>query len=135
LVAPGLATALRSHHPRVEEHLVPVRPGSGDIDGLRSVVGGADLVVVGTIAASLHPEQARLVDAVLATGVPAVTVALRTPFDLAAYPASRTHACTYGILPGSLSALASALFGRIAFRGRLPAAVPGLAAVGHGLMT
>jgi beta-N-acetylhexosaminidase len=135
LVAPGLATALRSHHPRVEEHLVPVRPGSGDIDGLRSVVGGADLVVVGTIAASLHPEQARLVDAVLATGVPAVTVALRTPFDLAAYPASRTHACTYGILPGSLAALASALFGRIAFRGRLPAAVPGLAAVGHGLMT
>jgi hypothetical protein len=33
-----------------------------------------------------------------------------------------------------MDALAEALFGRIRFAGRLPAAIPGLAATGHGLV-
>ena len=74
-----------------------------------------------------------LVRALLATGVPVMTVALRTPFDLAVYPASRTHVCTYGILRPTLDALADAMFGGQAFQGRLPAAIPGLCGTGHGL--
>ena len=69
----------------------------------------------------------------LATGVPTVTVALRTPFDLAAYPASPTHVCTYGDPRAELEALAAALFGETGFPGRLPAPIPGLYPVGHGL--
>ena len=75
-------------------------------------------------------------DGLLATGRPVVTVALRTPWDLAAYPAARTHVCTYSILPESMAALASALFGETAqapFPGHLPVAVEGIAARGHGV--
>ena len=133
-VTPGLAAALRRRHGDVTELVVPLRPGANDRDGARAAAASHDLVVVGTIAAALHPEQASLVEALLGTGVPVVTVALRTPFDLAAYPSAQTHACTYGILPDSLDALADALFGVNGFRGRLPAPIEGLAAAGDGLV-
>ena len=68
---------------------------------------------------------------IIATGVPTVTVALRTPFDLAGYPEATTHVCTYGRQRPSMDALAAALFGRIPFRGRLPVAIPGLYPTGH----
>ena len=51
-----------------------------------------------------------------------VTVALRTPWDLDAYPRARTHVAAYGILPPTMDALAAALVGAIPFRGRLPVA-------------
>jgi beta-N-acetylhexosaminidase len=122
-VEPGLAAALRRHHDRVDEVIAPNAPEPGEIAGFRDWAAGCDLVVVGTIAASLEPAQAALVDTILATGVPVVTVALRTPYDLAAYPSAKVHAATYGILQPSLDALADALFGEIPFRGRLPVAV------------
>ena len=126
-VPPALTAALRRRHAAVTDLVVPLRPDGNDIDGARAAAASHDLIVVGTIAAPLHPEQARLIEALLATGLPVVTAALRTPFDLAAYPAARTHACSYGILPDSLNALADALFGVIEFRGRLPAPIEGLA--------
>jgi beta-N-acetylhexosaminidase len=87
--------------------------------------------VVATVNAT--PGQARLVEALLAIGKPVVTVALRTPYDLAAYPRASTHLCTYsGHLP-SLQALAAALFGEIPLVGHLPVAIPGLYPSGHGL--
>lgn len=134
-VAPGLAAALHRRHPNVDEHVVAYAPNATEIAAVREAVRGHDLVVVGTTAALLEPAQAALVEAVLSTDVPVVTVALRTPFDLAAYPASRTHVSTYGILPPSLDALADALFGANGFRGRLPAAIPGLHPTGHGIQT
>ena len=64
---------------------------------------------------------------------PVVSVALRTPYDLARYPSAGTYVCTYGIHPASMEALAAALFGEAPMTGRLPAAVPGLYPVGHSL--
>ena len=55
-----------------------------------------------------------------------ITVALRMPYDLAAYPAATTYVCTYSILPPAMEALAEALFGRIPFAGALPVTIPGL---------
>jgi beta-N-acetylhexosaminidase len=133
-VQPELARALRTHHPFVDELVVGLPPSGDEITAARAAAGDSDLVVVGTIAANVDPAQAELVDAVLGSGAPIVTVALRTPFDLAAYPAAPTHVCTYSILPASMDALAEALFGRVAFAGRLPAAIPRLAATGHGLV-
>ena len=84
----------------------------------------AAAVVVGTIVASADPAQARLVGALLATGRPVVTVALRTPWDLAAYPAAGTHVAAWGILAPTLEALSASLFGAIPFRGRVPVRLP-----------
>ena len=110
--------------------LAPSRSGAHDPATLRA----PDLEAVA------GSTQAALVDGLLGTGRPVVTVALRTPWDLAAYPRAATHVCTYSILPESMAALASALFGaRLgaagggpAFPGRLPVSIAGIAARGHG---
>jgi beta-N-acetylhexosaminidase len=122
-LVPSLAAALRAHHDGVEEVLVEPDPTAGEIAAVRAAIRGRDLVVVATDAGSFRPGQLELVRAVLASGVPVVTVALRTPFDLAGYPAATTHACTYGRHEPSMAALAARLFGRLPFTGRLPAAV------------
>ena len=132
-LAPGLAAALRAHHDGVEEILVEPDPPAGEIAAVGTAIRGRDLVVVATDAGTFRPRQATLVRAALGTGVPVVTVALRTPFDLAEYPGAATHACTYGRHRPSIDAIAAALFGRIPFPGRLPAAIPGLFPTGHGL--
>jgi len=132
-VAPTLASALRRRLAGVEEILLPATPGEGDIAGLGERLAPFDLVVAGTFSAHLQPAQAALAAAVLASGSPTVTVALRTPWDLLAYPSARTHVCSYGILPPSMEALAAALLGEAPFVGRLPVDIAGLYPRGHGL--
>ncbi|MEO7118075.1 MAG: glycoside hydrolase family 3 N-terminal domain-containing protein [Candidatus Limnocylindrales bacterium] len=132
-VVPTLADALRRHHGSVEEFVTGHPPSDAEIAALRDRAAGFDLLVIGTISATIEPAQAALVNALLDTGVPAVTVALRTPFDLGAYPRATTHVCTYGILRPSLDALADVLWGAIPPVGRLPASIAGLAPVGSGL--
>ena len=133
-VRPTLASALRRRVPMVEEILLPAIPGEADIAGLGDRLATYDLVVVGTFSAHLQPPQVALASAVLASDKPTVTVALRTPWDLPAYPSSRTHICSYGILPPSMEALAAALLGETPFSGRLPVEIAGLYPRGHGLM-
>ncbi len=61
-------------------------------------------------------------------GTRLITVALRMPYDLAAYPEAATYICTYSILPPAMEALAEAIFGRIPFPGILPVTIPGKSA-------
>jgi beta-N-acetylhexosaminidase len=133
-VTPTLAAALRRRLAHVEEILLPVVPGDADIAGLGERLSSVDLVVVGTFSAHLQPAQAALAEAVLASGKATVTVALRTPWDLLAYPSARTHVCTYGILAPTMEALAASLTGQEPFGGRLPVDIAGLYPRGHGLM-
>lgn len=49
-----------------------------------------------------------------------ITVALRLPDDLLAYPQAPTYLCTYSIQPVALRALAAGLWGELALCGRLP---------------
>ena len=72
--------------------------------------------------------------AVLATGMPTVTVALRTPWDLLAYPSARPTSARYGILPPSMEALAAALFGRAPSPAGCPSTIAGLYPRGHGMI-
>jgi beta-N-acetylhexosaminidase len=132
-VTPTLAAALRRRLAGVEEMLLPADLGEADIAGLGHGLASFDLVIVGTFSAHLQPAQAALTEQVLAAGKPTVTVALRTPWDLPAYPSSRTHVCSYGVLPPSMEALAAALVGETPFVGRLPVDIAGLYSRGHGL--
>jgi beta-N-acetylhexosaminidase len=108
-------------------------PTDAEIEALRGRAGGYETIVAGTIGATPGSPQAELVGALIATGRPVVTIALRTPWDLEAYPEAGTHVCTYSILPESMTALAAALFGRTepgtdAFPGRLPVRLAGVPA-------
>lgn len=132
LVEPGLAAALRRHHPEVIEIVTAHRPARNEISGVVRQAEDASAVVVGTLAAG--PEQAALIEALASTGTPMVTVAMRTPFDLAAYPRAGTHLCTYSIHPDSMEALAEVVLGVSPARGKLPVAIPGLHPRGHGIV-
>lgn len=130
LVAPGLAASIGAQGVPTTELVVGREPGRQEIFEATELARRHDLVVVGTIDAG--SSQADLVESVLSAGVPTVTVALRTPYDLARYPMAPVHLCTYGILPPTLDALAAALFGA-RIEGRLPTSIPGLFPIGHGL--
>lgn len=135
-VRPGLAAALRAHHPAVDEIVTGHPPTDAEVAGVLERAGRYDVIVVGTISATPGSPQAALVNGLLATGRPVVTVALRTPWDLAAYALASTHVCTYSILPESMAALAAAILGassKRAFPGRLPVSIEGIAARGDGL--
>jgi beta-N-acetylhexosaminidase len=127
-VPPGLAAALRAVHSAVDEIVLEGEPDEVTIAAVRDRASSAGAVVIGTIAATAGSGQARLVDAVLATGVPTITVALRTPWDLAAYPGAPTHLCTYSVLPDPLAALAEVIAGRLVPGGRLPVPLDAVAA-------
>ena len=122
-IRPHLADALRAHHHRVDEFVTAHLPDSAEIASLREHLAHYDLIVLGTINASMQPEQAQMANELLKIGVPVVTVALRTPYDLSVYPEATTHLCTYSIQPASLEALASALFGDFTPSGILPVTV------------
>lgn len=122
-VAPALAAAIRHHHSHVDEYVTSHAPSGTEIAALREAVAGHDLLVVGTINASMQPAQASLVRALLALGRPTVTAALRAPYDISVYPEAAVHLCTYSIHPASLDALADALFGHDTCAGQLPVRV------------
>ena len=65
------------------------------------------------------------------TNIPMLVVALRLPYDLAAFPEVSTYFCTYGILEPSMRALAKAVFGYGEMTGRLPVSIPGLYEAGY----
>ena len=130
---PALAEALRARHPRTEEVVTAPSPTDDDAVAALALARRSDLLVLGTISASLDARQAALARALLAEGRPTVTVALRTPWDLAAYQQARTHLCSYGLLPPTLAALAAALFGDAPVEGRLPVVLGTLYQRGHGV--
>jgi beta-N-acetylhexosaminidase len=124
-VAPGLGRALQARFASVEAVVVGIAPSAAEIARVRALAAGADAVVVGTIDAIRQPTQAELVRAVAAANPRTWAVALRTPWDVALYPAGLPALCTYSILPDPLDALATVLAGAATAAGRLPVAVPG----------
>ncbi len=122
-VAPGLAAALRGHFPDVDEIVVDQTPGPASIAAVRDRAAAARAVVIGTIDGHRQPSQMELVEAITGTGTPVVAVALRGPWDVAAYSPTVTALATYSILPGSLDALAAVLAGQTGAPGNLPVAV------------
>ena len=130
-VVPGLAAALRTRFGRVDEVVTSAAPTDAEIAAVRDRVGRADAVVIGTIDGAREPTQLALLEAVAAAAAtanrPVVAVALRTPWDVASYPAGVAAVCTYSIHTASMVALADALSGAIPFAGRLPVRVDGVA--------
>ena len=130
----NLIHAVRAYHEQADEYIYSQRPTGSDIAALTEQARKYDLVLVGTISAHTQPEQAFFVKQLMALDIPVITIALRTPYDLLAYPNAPTHICTYSILPASMTALAAALWGKTTFSGQLPVQLKGLYERGHSLI-
>jgi beta-N-acetylhexosaminidase len=125
----SLGSALRRYHGKVEEISYPQSPTAVEqqttLAQIRQHLRPDSLIILGTISAHLHPAQAELAQAILQLGQPTITVALRTPYDLTAYPSAQTHLCTYGFYEPSMVALAARLWGKEPFTGQLPVKLAG----------
>jgi beta-N-acetylhexosaminidase len=110
----------------VEALMLPAPLGSSDQDGALQAVAQSAVVILGTLRADQDATQAALVQAMLARGQRVIVVALRTPYDLLAFPQVETYLCAYGIRPVTIEAVARVLMGEIPAWGVLPCPIPGL---------
>ena len=118
----GLADAIRQRHPRTRAYQLSA--GEGQLSAILDATSNAEIVVVGTIAADQDQTQADLVRTLHARGQQPIVIALRTPYDLGAFPMIRTYLCAYGIRSVTTEAVARVLFGEIEARGVLPCPIP-----------
>jgi beta-N-acetylhexosaminidase len=126
----GLATALSERGLEVDEFTTPLDPTAADVSALTAATVGHLITIVCTFDAVSFSGQVALVSSLTGSGIAGtvgeahgrrvVAVALRSPYDVAVFPPEATAACTYGIQPPQIDALADALVGRIPFSGRLP---------------
>ncbi len=117
------------------------RPTPDEIASAAALAADADRVIVATYAAGeLPPEQAALVEALVATGTPVVAVSIGTPWDVAAYPGVPAYVASYGLnflptyisAPAAMRASVEVIFGEQP-GGRLPVPIGDLYLYGHGL--
>lgn len=126
-IQPKLTDCIRQHHAQTDEFKISLAPSAQESTALLEQVRNYDLIVVGTINAFAEEKQAELVRELLKLDKPVIVVALRLPYDLAAFPEASTYICTYSILEPSMRAVANAMFGFGEMTGRLPVSIPGLA--------
>ena len=130
-VKPKLADSLREYHSLVDEYMISYKPDEKEMASVLEKVREYDFIVIGTINAFHQAGQAALVREIQKFNIPMIVVALRLPYDLAAFPEVPTYLCTYGILEPSMRALARAVFGHGEMTGRLPVSIPGLYKAGY----
>ncbi|MFE6700597.1 glycoside hydrolase family 3 protein [Streptomyces sp. NPDC057718] len=117
-------------------------PNQAKIDEAVAAAAGKDAVVVATYNVTAGSSQRTLVTALVATGVPVVTVAIRNPYDIAHLTGTGVAAslASYSWTDVELRAAARVIAGRAEPEGTLPVPVQRaddptqvLYPVGHGL--
>ncbi|MFD5199314.1 glycoside hydrolase family 3 protein [Streptomyces sp. NPDC058375] len=117
-------------------------PNQAKIDEAVAAAAGKDAVVVATYNVTASSSQRTLVTALVATGVPVVTVAIRNPYDIAHLTGAGVAAslAAYSWTDVELRAAARVIAGRAEPEGTLPVPVQRaddptqvLYPVGHGL--
>lgn len=125
-VQPKLTESIREYHAQTVEFKIPLAPSEQETASMLETVRGYDMIVMGTINAYAEEKQAEFVRQLLQMGKPVIIIALRLPYDLAAFPQASTFVCTYSILEPSMRAVAKAIFGYGEMTGHLPVSIPGL---------
>ncbi|MEX0173857.1 glycoside hydrolase family 3 protein [Streptomyces sp. LMG1-1-1.1] len=117
-----------------------ITPTAARIDEAVAAAAGKSAILVGTYNVSATSPQRTLVDRLVATGIPVVTVAIRNPYDVARISGQRATLATYSWTDVELRAAVRVLAGRARPLGRLPVPVQDAAdpsrvlyPVGHGL--
>ncbi|MFF3750152.1 glycoside hydrolase family 3 protein [Streptomyces sp. NPDC002018] len=115
-------------------------PSAAQTDAAVAAARGKDAVVVATYNVSATSSQRTLVDALVATGVPVITVAIRNPYDIARLSGVKASLAAYSWTDVEVRAAARVIAGRVRPRGVLPVPVQRaddptreLYPIGHGL--
>ncbi len=117
--------------PGLRSMSIPFRPGAEVRARILDAVQWVDTVVVFTDNAIDTPEQAALVNALPPDKT--VVVALRSPYDLLAFPDVGAYLVIYTPLPAARAVICDLLMGDVTPSGVLPVTLEGLYAAGDGL--
>jgi beta-N-acetylhexosaminidase len=129
-----IATLLRPTLPGVSSlKLSGSDPKDDEISTAVRTARSADVVVVTTVGATLHPKQVTLVKELLNTGKPVVVVGCGTPYEIARFPGVGAYIAAYAYNNVALTAAAETLLGTNHPVGKLPVTVPGVYKIGYGL--
>ena len=120
----ALANAIRKRHDNVVALEMSYHASDAEVREIINAASEAELVVIGTINADQDASQAELVQVLHARGKRVIVVAMRTPYDLIAFPMVETYLCAYSIRDATTEAVARVLFGEIEATGTLPCAIP-----------
>ncbi|MCB9437804.1 MAG: beta-N-acetylhexosaminidase [Anaerolineales bacterium] len=120
----ALVDAIRRRHSLVQSIEIPYHAPDSHIRAALEASQHSKTVIVGTINADNDPSQAALVRALVERGQQPIVVALRTPYDIRAFPMIDTYLCAYGIRGVTTEAVARVLFGEIEATGVLPCHIP-----------
>jgi beta-N-acetylhexosaminidase len=122
-----LPQTIAQRHANVLHIEIPHAPDADEIRAAVERLQHVSTVIAGTISADHYPQQGALLDALRQQGKAVIAVAMRTPYDLIAYPAVSTYLCAYGIRDATTEAIARVLFGEIEPSGVLPCRIPDMA--------
>ena len=120
------AESVRRRHRNVDAAPVSPSPDAEEREALLQRAAQADVIVALTMNANLFEQQAALMRGLVRTGRPVVGIAVRTPYDLLAFPELPTYLATYEYTPPALEAAMRVIFGEIEPVGRLPVSLPGM---------
>lgn len=112
---------------------VSVNPTTAEVGQVVKAAQTADKVILVTRDAFDNDLQGHLVQTLLATNPATIVVAVRSPYDLMAFPHAPNYLTTYSDVPASDHALLAALIGKAHISGKLPVNLPGLYNIGAGL--
>ena len=125
-----LANALTRRAALVTRRDTGSAPTDAAIADAVAKAAGQDAVVVTTMKAwdttVTDPTggQRKLVEALLATGIPVVVVAVRDPYDIAYLPGVKTYLATYSYSPVAIESAVRVIVGAVSPTGKLPVDIP-----------
>ncbi|MBP2018592.1 beta-N-acetylhexosaminidase [Symbiobacterium terraclitae] len=132
-VVTALGASIKELHPNTREITLERSPSALAVAAARQMAAEAAVVVYAVSDGHEYPEHVSLMGELVAGGRPVVVVGLGMPRELTAVPEIATYIAAYGDGDAHLKGVGPLLFGRAEPRGRLPVAIPGLYAAGHGL--
>ncbi len=122
----ALATILSKHSRQVRQLFINAQTAQEAYTSVLSQTGEQDILVVATVNAHVDQMQGELVRLLTTSGRRVIGIAVRNPYDLAAFPALRTYLATYEYTKPALEAATRVLFGEREARGKLPVSIPEL---------
>jgi beta-N-acetylhexosaminidase len=107
----------------VVEHVLPIQHLTDEHRQLAADAGTYGQIVIGTYNATFYKEQSDLVNAIYEQNRHTIVVALRNPYDIAAFPRIPAYVAAYESRPLAIRSAAKLLAGQIRAQGKLPVSI------------
>ena len=127
----SFAQEVRKRAPKAQLTLLNPQMSDVQLDQIAAQAAACQAVVAAAFV-SVAAYQ-RLLNSLIASGRPAILIALGSPYLARSFPAVSAYFATYSTAPPSELAAVKALFGEIPIQGRLPITIPGFAKYGDGI--